>query len=72
MSYHNEHLVMINQKSLYIPLEDCEVVDNILICKYKREKLLEVMGPSQETFSLVCFNNNYQMGSVRLVRDILK
>ena len=38
MSYHNEQLVIVNKKSSFIPLEGCEVVDNKLICKYKRKK----------------------------------
>ena len=70
MSYHNEQLVIVNKKSSFIPLEGCEVVDNKLICKYKRKKLLEIMSSSQDTFSLLCFNNKYEESSVRLVKDI--
>ena len=70
ISYHNEHLFISNMKSTYVSLEDCQVVENKLICKYQREKLLEIMSSNEDIFNLYYIHNNYQDGHFSLVKSI--
>ena len=70
ISYHNEHLFISNIKSAYVSLEDCQAGENKLICKYQREKLLEIMSSNEDIFNLYYIDNNYQDGYFSLVKSI--
>ena len=59
IAYKNEKLLIVNDNQVNAPLDDCQVMDNKLICKYQREKLLEIMSSSQDNFYLSCIDDIY-------------